>query len=365
MRYIDEFRDKSIISGLSKKINTLLDRLKKDVFFMEVCGTHTMSIYRNGINKILDSNLKLLSGPGCPVCVTTDDYIDTAIEYAKLKDVIIATFGDMVRVPGSVSTLEGQNACGSKVEVVYSPQDALVIAQKNADKKIIFLAVGFETTAPTVAATIREAKARAVGNFFVFCAHKLVPPAMKTLLDNDNSAIDGFICPGHVSAIIGSTPYNFIAKDYRIPCVIAGFEPLDILEAVYMLLGQLHNGEALVQIQYKRAVKEEGNRKAQDLMYDVFKTTDAPWRGLGSIKDSGLKLKDKYCGYDAEKVFGKVSLPKKKETDNCLCANVLKGISVPGDCKLFAGICTPANPKGPCMVSSEGTCAAYYKYNRL
>ncbi|HDN67834.1 MAG TPA: hydrogenase formation protein HypD, partial [Firmicutes bacterium] len=280
----------------------------------------------------------------------------------KRDDVVITTFGDMLRVPGSSSSLEKQKGSGGDVVVVYSPLEALKIAQKTPGKKIIFLAIGFETTAPTVAATIKIAQEKSIQNFFVFSGHKLIPPAMRALVGHKDLHIDGFICPGHVSTIIGSKPYQPIAEEYGIPCVVTGFEPLDIVQAIFMLIYQIVTQETpKVQIQYRRSVREEGNPKALDLMEEVFEIEQSDWRGLGGIPESGLKVKESFSAFDAEANI-QVQVEETRENKGCICGAVLRGVSTPLDCPLFGRICTPENPIGPCMVSSEGTCAAYFKY---
>lgn len=361
MKYIDEFRNPELTKKLITKISGMVLDYKKDIMLMEVCGTHTVAISRMGLRKLFPSNLKLLSGPGCPVCVTPNDYLDRAIAYCRRSDVILVTFGDMMRVPGSTSSLEKEKSRGADVRVVYSPLDALKIAKVHPKKKIIFLAVGFETTSPTIAATIKTAEAENIKNFFVHSGHKVMPPAMKALLEG-GVKVNGFICPGHVSTIIGSIPYEFIPKKYNIPCVIVGFEPLDVVEGVYMLVKQVVEGEKpSVQIQYTRSVKREGNPKAVALMDEVFERKDSNWRGLGMIPESGLKIRKEFSGFDALKNI-KVKTEPTKENKNCICGEVLRGVRSPSECKLFQKVCTPENPIGACMVSSEGTCAAYYKY---
>ena len=330
---------------------------------MEVCGTHTMAIAAAGIKKILPPRVKLISGPGCPVCVTSQDDIDYAVEVARQRDVIMTTFGDMIRVPGSKASLESARREGAKVKVVYSCLDALTLAQDNPDKKIVFMGVGCETTSPTVAATILEAKRRGIKNFFVLANFKLIFPALDLLCRSKRVDIDGFICPGHVSVVTGSLPYESISKRYKRPCVITGFAPADIVKGITRLIKQITAGKSKVEIEYKRAVTKQGNLKAQKALKAVFRVSDARWRGLGLIKKSGLFLNKAYKDFDAKLKF-KIKMPKAKEPKGCLCGKVLQGIRAPLDCRLFKKVCTPANPVGPCMVSSEGTCAAYYKYGK-
>ncbi len=362
MKYIDEFRNREIAIGLSKKIANLVEG-HNTVTIMEVCGTHTMSVYRYGLKKLLPPNIRLLSGPGCPVCVTPVSYIDTAIAVSQRKDILITTFGDMMRVPGSSSSLEKERAKGAPIVVVYSTLDALSLAEKYPEKQVVFLAVGFETTVPTVAASILEADRRGLKNYFVLTSHKVMPPAMKALLKDKELNLDGFICPAHVSTIIGSRPYEFIAKDFHVPCVIAGFEPLDILQGIYMLLEQIVEKKASVKIQYSRVAKPEGNPIALALLDRVFEPCDAEWRGLGLIPGSGLKLRDRYARFNAHLDVEHSAIRNPQSAFNgCICGDILRGVKMPPECKLFKKVCTPEHPVGACMVSSEGTCAAYYKY---
>ncbi|HHT9126115.1 MAG TPA: hydrogenase formation protein HypD [Candidatus Brocadiia bacterium] len=363
MKYIDEFRDGAIAIELSKRIATLVESCDR-ITIMEVCGTHTMSVYRYGLKRLLPPNIRLLSGPGCPVCVTPVSYIDTAVAMSQRKDLLITTFGDMMRVPGSTSSLEKEKAKGASVAVVYSTLDALSLAEKYPEKQVVFLGVGFETTAPTVAASIIEAERRGLKNYFVLTSHKVMPPAMKALLKDKELNLDGFICPAHVSTIIGSRPYEFIAKDFHVPCVIAGFEPLDILHGIYMLLEQIVKKEASVKIQYSRVAKQEGNPTALALLDRVFEPCDAEWRGLGLIPESGLKLRDCYARFNAHSntEHSAICIPQSTFKGRCICGDILRGVKIPPECKLFKKVCTPEHPVGACMVSSEGTCAAWYKY---
>ncbi|UCD83495.1 MAG: hydrogenase formation protein HypD [Deltaproteobacteria bacterium] len=362
MKYIDEYREDRTIRKLIHKISEGLKHYNNEIVLMEICGTHTMSIFRSGLQRLFPAEISLLSGPGCPVCVTPNAYLDKAIAYSKLQDTIIVTFGDIFRVPGSSSSLEKENAKDSDIRIVYSPLDAVKTAEKNPDKNIIFLAVGFETTAPLIALSIRIAKRRNLKNYSVFCGHKLIPPAIKGLIQDKEINIDGFILPGHVSTIIGTQPYQFISNDHHIPSVVTGFEPLDIVQGVYILISQIVNHETpKVQIQYTRSVKEKGNSKALDLIKEVFQATNAQWRGLQSIHKSGLKIRKTYRQFDAEEKI-EVEVEETKENNNCICGDILRGIKNPLNCKLFRTICSPENPIGACMVSSEGTCAAYYKY---
>lgn len=328
---------------------------------MEVCGTHTVSIARSGLKKILPESLKLISGPGCPVCVTAQEDIDYAIALADHPGVIIATFGDMVRVPGSDGSLLEARARGGKVEVVYSPIETLTIASDHPKEEVVFLAVGFETTAPLVAMTIQEAKKKGVANLSFFVLHKLIPPAMRVLLEKKEVQIEGFILPGHVCAIIGSKPFSFLKEEFQKPGVITGFEPEDILLSLFMLLKQKKENRADIEIQYKRVVKPEGNPEAIRTMEEVFEPQEANWRGLGAIPQSGLGLKEEYSDFDAKRRFS-ISISGWREFPSCGCGEVLRGVINPRECPLFGKVCNPETPVGPCMVSSEGSCAASYYY---
>jgi hydrogenase expression/formation protein HypD len=362
MKYIDEFRSKKAVKHISQKIFEIMPN--KIIRIMEVCGTHTQSFHRFGLNRLIPERLHLIAGPGCPVCVSDQGYIDRAIQLSKQENTVILTFGDMLRVPGTHSSLQKQRAEGSDVRVVYSAWDALRIAEKNPKKLIVFLAVGFETTAPTLALTLQAAKKKRLPNLFFFSALKLIPPAMKAMVSSRELKIDGFLCPGHVSTIIGSQAYEFIPKKYRITCCVAGFEPLDILEGIYLLLCQIIQNKPLVRNQYVRAVKKNGNPKAKAIINEVFKINNATWRGLGDIPQSGLQLRDKFSSFDVEKrihIYIKHKSVNKKQR-SCRCGDVLKGIIQPPECPLFGRDCTPTNPYGPCMVSSEGACNAYYRY---
>ncbi|MBU1061515.1 MAG: hydrogenase formation protein HypD [Candidatus Omnitrophica bacterium] len=360
MKYIDEFRDNKIARSISKAIFKEAMGLPH-INLMEVCGTHTMSIGRFGIKDMLPENISLISGPGCPVCVTPKAYIDKAVALSRLHGTIVVTFGDMMKVPGSYSSLEKERSKGGLVNLVYSALDAVDIAEKNSDKKIIFLGIGFETTSPTVATSVIYAKKKRLKNFFIYAGHKLIIPAMKALVEDIEVNIHGFLCPAHVSTIIGTMPYNLIAKRYGRPCVIAGFEPLDILQGILMLIEQIRSKKSKVGNQYKRVVKKYGNKKALELIKEVFSPKDSEWRGIGILPQSGLALNKRYNMFDAEASFRLPGIKTRPDT-GCICGSVLKGIKTPVDCKLFSKRCTPQTPVGSCMVSSEGTCAAYYKY---
>ncbi|MFO7556106.1 MAG: hydrogenase formation protein HypD [Desulfobacterales bacterium] len=358
IKHLHEYRDPELSRRIIERIRKAS---QKEIHLMEVCGTHTVSIFRNGIRSLLPKTILLLSGPGCPVCVTAQNEIDAFVELAKLDDVIVATFGDLIRVPGADSSLQNEKAGGRDIRVVYSTFDALEIAKKNPDKKIIFLGVGFETTAPTIAASILAARDFNLNNYFVMSAHKLLPPALFTLAKNRETKIDGFILPGHVSVVIGVKAYIPFFEKYNIPCVIAGFEPIDILQAIRMLVGQIEGGGPGLENGYKRAVSFEGNPKALSIMDMVFEPTGAVWRGLGVIPSSGLKIRKEYAAFDAQKVFD-VKLSESETPKGCACGEILTGLKIPPQCPLYQKKCTPVHPIGPCMVSSEGTCAAYYNY---
>lgn len=361
LKHVDEYRDPELARKITDKI--LAIPLKGKLKIMEVCGTHTMSISRFGLRKALSSKVDLISGPGCPVCVTPTDYIDKALEYAKRHDNIITTFGDMFHVPGSRSTLEKEKSNGADIRIVYSPLDTLKIANRNPDKKVIFLSVGFETTTPTIAGMLMLARETDISNVFILCGNKLVPPALKAILQDEEIDINGFLMPAHVSTMIGYQPYRFIVKEYGIPCVIGGFEALDILAAIEMIFKQKQRGKSSLENEYSRFAREEGNRKAMKLMNEIFEPHDTAWRGFGTVPKSGLVLRKAYDRFDIEKVEP-VSVRKTSDARGCICSRIVKGISKPTDCKLFARKCTPSSPIGACMVSSEGTCAAYYKYER-
>jgi len=352
------FRDPVIARGL---IDAIAATKTGPVKLMEVCGTHTVSIAKNGLRAVMPENVTLLSGPGCPVCVTANADIDTAIELARRPGVIVTSFGDMMKVPGSYSSLAREKADGRDVRIVYSPLDALALAEKNPDSEVVFVAVGFETTAPLIASAILRAKESGLENFSIFCAHKTVPAALEALVNDPEVQINGFILPGHVSTIIGSHPYEFLAEQYHVPGVITGFEPVDVLQGVYMLLKQLEEGRSEIEIAYHRGVLPEGNPHAREMVEQVFTEMDADWRGIGVIPGTGLKIRDEYAYYDAV-VRLPVTLPEPKEIKGCQCGDVLRGVILPFDCKLFGKGCTPEHPIGPCMVSSEGSCAAYYRF---
>lgn len=359
LKYIDEFRNPQLIRSIIDKIHQ--ECPDRTIKLMEVCGGHTITIFKYGIQKLIPKSIELISGPGCPVCVTDNGFIDKAIKIAHLDNVIMTTFGDMIRLPGSRTSLQKEKGKGIDVRICYSPMDAIKIAKDNSEKEVAFLGIGFETTAPAVAAAIQYASDNRITNFSVLSAHKTMPRAMKALLDSGDIDLNGFICPGHVSAITGIHIYDFIAQDYHIPCVISGFEPLDMLESILMIVRQINAGSGIVENQYTRCVKENGNPNAMQLMMDVFEESDINWRGIGVIPKSGLRIKNKYREFDANFKFDVVVEPSK-EYPGCICGDIMRGVKAPSDCKLFAKACIPEDPKGACMVSDEGTCATYFKY---
>jgi hydrogenase expression/formation protein HypD len=362
MKYLEEFRNPKVAKAMAAEIAKNASDLP-EIKLMEVCGSHTMAIARYGIRKMLPKNINLISGPGCPVCVTANSYLDKAIAISRLPGIIITTFGDMMRVPGSTSSLEKERSKGAEIKIVYSTMDAINLASKNPDKKVVFLGVGFETTAPTIAASIIKASELKLKNYSVLCAHKTMPKPMETIVSGKKVDLQGFLCPAHVSTIIGSLPYEFLADKYGKACVIAGFEPLDVLEAVNMLINQIKKGQPQVQIQYSRVTTKTGNHAALKIMDAVFDVCDTEWRGLGNIPRSGLKLKKVYKQFDADSMFDVIVEPTQEET-GCICGDVMQGIASPTDCPLFGSVCTPEDPVGACMVSSEGSCAASYRYEQ-
>jgi len=351
-------------------IHEALDRLrdaaaalKRDVAFMEVCGTHTMSAFRSGLHTLLPSNVTLLSGPGCPVCVTSQGDIDKLIELAATGDVTLCTYGDMIRVPGRRRSLQEIRGAGGDVRVVYSTLDAVRLAEQQPHRQVVFAAVGFETTAPASAAAVMEAQRRKLDNFSVLVSHKRIGPAMMGLLESGDIKLDGFLCPGHVSVIIGTAPYRPIVSQYGLPCVIAGFEELHLVAALARLTELARDGSARLVNQYPEAVTDSGNRVALGLLDRVFEPVDVRWRGLGVIPQSGLALRREFHMSDAQRRF-RLTTPDDREPAGCICGDVLTGRARPNDCTLFARACTPIHPIGPCMVSSEGTCQAWFKYHR-
>lgn len=361
MKYIDEYRDEALAKALLAKIAAVADA-GRSFTFMEVCGSHTHALSRYGIRRLLPQNLRLISGPGCPVCVTSAADVDAALCLAGMHDVVFATFGDMLRVPGAGgASLQKLRADGADIRVIVSPLDLIPLALRNPDRKVVFMGIGFETTAPTVAAALIKAAKQGIRNLFVLSAHKIVPPAIAALLADPALKLDGFLCPGHVSVITGAAAYRGITEAKK-AAVITGFEPLDILEGILMLLQQCRNEICEVEIQYGRGVSKEGNARARQAMADVFAPADAYWRGLGIIPGSGLVFRQQYREFDVRMHFD-VPVFESVEPDGCSCGEILRGIITPESCPLFRNICTPLNPVGPCMVSSEGTCAAYFKYH--
>jgi len=352
------FRDPDAARGLAEAIRS---RSTRPARLMEFCGGHTHAILRFGIPTLLPPTVDLRSGPGCPVCVTSAADLDRAIALAQVKDVILTTFGDMMRVPGSRASLAQAKAEGADVRVVYSPLDALQIARENPARPAIFLGVGFETTAPMVASAVLAAEGEGLENFSVFSTHKLTPPATRAILEAGEVALDGIIGPGHVTTIVGAGAWRFLPDDYGIPCAVAGFEPLDILRAVLALVEMVEDGRADVANAYARSVRLDGNPAAKRAMAQVFEVAEADWRGLGPIPASGLRVREAYARFDAARIFP-LNLPPSREHPGCRCGEVLRGVLLPTECALFAKVCTPQNPIGPCMVSAEGACAAYYKY---
>ena len=364
MRFVDEFRDREIAKDLAARIARLAESGHR-YRFMEVCGGHTHTIYKHGIEDYLPEEITLVHGPGCPVCVIPMGRVDDAIHIARQPGVILACFGDMMRVPGGRSTFLDANAAGADIRMVYSPADALKIARQNPSRRVVFMAIGFETTAPSTALTLLAAERENLENFSVFCNHVTIVPAIRAILDSPDLRLDGFLGPGHVSTVIGCRPYRFIADVFRRPVVVAGFEPLDVLRSIEMLLEQLRQGRCEVENQYARVVPWDGNRRALQAIQQTMELRPFfEWRGLGFISHSALKLRDAYARFDAERVF---ALPGVRVADPkaCQCGEVLKGVLKPWECKVFGTACTPETPIGTCMVSSEGACAAYYNFGRF
>jgi hydrogenase expression/formation protein HypD len=361
MRFVDEFRDASVIGKAVDEIKRLAEPARH-YRFMEVCGGHTHAIYRFGLKDLLPSNIELVHGPGCPVCVLPMGRIDDGLAMTEKDGVIFTAFGDMMRVPGTRGSPLEYKARGADVRIVYSPADALALAEKNPDRNVVFFAIGFETTAPSTALTLMRAKSRGIRNFSVFCNHVTIIPGIRAILDSPDMRIDAFLGPGHVSTVIGCRPYEWIARNERKPIVVSGFEPLDILQSVLMLLRQLRNGEAKVENQYTRVVPWDGNRAALRTIAEVFELRNYfEWRGMGFISQSALRIRDSYADWDAERRF---AVPGIRVTDPkaAQCGEVLKGVLKPAQCKLFGSECTPEHPVGALMVSSEGSCAAYHNY---
>lgn len=362
-----KFRDpklgRLLLKQITERASRLADKRGRKVLLMEVCGTHTVAISRTGLRSLLDDHIDLRSGPGCPVCVTHHRDIDSMIAFSRIPEVTVATFGDMIRVPGSATSLERERANGAKVEVFYSPADAVEAAARNPQEQYVFLGVGFETTAPMVALAIQEAARRNQKNFSVFPVHKKVEPILRALLDDPELAVDGFVLPGHVSAILGRRAYDFIAEEYGIPSAIAGFEPVDILASVLAILDMMEAGKPAAINSYSRVVREEGNSIAQKTLADTYMDVDALWRGFGVVHQSGMAIRPELADWDASVRFAP-EIPEANVPKGCRCGDLLKGKINPKDCGLFAKVCHPTSPAGPCMVSFEGACSTYYQYHR-
>ena len=364
MRFVDEFRDAEKAQALSGQIAALCEP-GRHYSFMEVCGGHTHTIYKHGLEDYLPESVSLVHGPGCPVCVIPMGRLDDAIYIAEQPDVIMTSFGDMMRVPGGKGSFFDSKAKGADIRMVYSPLDSLKIARENPDKKVVFMAIGFETTAPSTAMTVLRAAADGLENFSIFCNHVTIIPAIKAILDSPDMRLDGFLGPGHVSTVIGCKPYEFIARDHNKPLVCAGFEPLDILASIYQLMVQLRDGRCEVENQYTRVVPWDGNLKALQVINEVMELRPYfEWRGLGFISHSALKVREEYAKFDAEEIF-KIPGIRVADPKACQCGEVLKGVIKPWECKVFGTACTPETPIGTCMVSPEGACAAYYNYGRM
>ncbi|MFZ5986639.1 MAG: hydrogenase formation protein HypD [Bacillota bacterium] len=353
------YNDKALVNNI---VNAIKEYEDKTIKIMEVCGTHTMAISRFGIRSILSEKIRLISGPGCPVCVTPSSYVRASIELARNEGVIVTTFGDMMRIPYKGNSLLREKALGRDIRMVYSPLDSIKVAKENPDKKVVFLSVGFETTIPVIALSVLEALQNGVSNFMLLTANKTIPQAMRVLSSDRDIEVDGFIYPGHVSAIIGTGLYHELALKYGIPGVVAGFDPVDVLGAIYKIIENIKNKEIKVENLYSRIVNPEGNRTAVKTINDVFEECDAVWRGIGVIPKSGLKLKKAFSEIDAWKLLDIEENEQDEEPDGCKCGDILKGKCLPYECKLFGRACTPENPVGSCMVSGEGTCAAYFRY---
>ena len=360
MKYLDEYRDARIAKGLLAEIER---EARGNWVLMEICGGQTHTIMRYGLDELLPKNVELVHGPGCPVCVTPLETIDKALELAARPDIILVSYGDMLRVPGSTTDLFAVKAKGGDVRIVYSPTEALKIARQNPDKGVVFLAIGFETTAPANAMAVWQAKQEHIGNFSVLVSHVLVPPAIRALMTSPDCRVNGFIAPGHVCTVMGFSEYESLVRDFRIPIVVGGFEPVDLLESMRMLVRQLENGEAKVENQYVRSVNYQGNLPAQRVVSQVFEIADQKWRGIGMIPASGLRVREEYGDYDSSRIYDLASITVEEPAE-CIAAQVLQGLKKPTDCAAFGMRCTPQNPLGAPMVSSEGACAAYYNYRR-
>ncbi len=366
MKYVEEFRDAEKAKVLVHEIDKLVSEIdvtkERPISIMEVCGGHTHSIFRYGLEGMLPKEIELVHGPGCPVCVLPMGRVDDCVSIAERPEVIFTTFGDAMRVPGSKKSLMQAKADGADVRMVYSPMDALALAKKNPDREVVFFAIGFETTIPSTALTILQAKAEGVENFSVFCNHITIVPTIKAILDSPDLQLDGFLGPGHVSMVIGTAPYEFISRHYKRPMVVAGFEPLDVLQSIWMVLKQIKEGRAEIENQYARIVPDAGNRAALTALSEVYELREFfEWRGLGSIDHSGVRIRAAYRAFDAEAKFATPNI-KIADPKSCQCGEVLKGVIKPWQCKVFGSACNPETPLGALMVSSEGACAAYYQY---
>ncbi len=359
MRFAEEFRSRELVKSIADRIR---QKCQKQWTLMEFCGTHTVSIFRHGLKSMLPDGVKLVSGPGCPVCVTSKTDIDKILALCDIPDAIVATYGDMMKVPGSKFTLAEKRAQGADVRVIYSSYDAIELARENRGRKVFFIGIGFETTAPSTAAAVRRAKEMGLQNFKVLSLHKLTPPVIGALLEGD-CAVDGFICPGHVCSIIGAKPLEPIASGYGKPCVVAGFEPGDVMQAILMLVAQLEEGRSEVEIEYVRGVTYEGNSNALKIMEEVFDITSSEWRGIGVVENTGLVLRGEFADFDASPYVPQ-QIRSEPDPPGCKCGDILRGEMLPPDCPLFGRLCKPSSPIGPCMVSSEGSCATYYLYAR-
>jgi hydrogenase expression/formation protein HypD len=360
MKFMDEYRD----AGIARQLLAEIARtVRRPWVLMEICGGQTHTIMRYGLDELLPKEIELVHGPGCPVCVTPLETIDKALELAARPEVILVSYGDMLRVPGSSTDLFTVKARGGDVRIVYAPTEALKVARQNPDRKVVFLAIGFETTAPANAMSVWQAKQERIGNFSVLVSHVLVPPAIRALMTSPDCRVNGFIAPGHVCTVMGCGEYEVLVRAFRVPIVVGGFEPVDLLESVLMLVRQLENGEAKAENQYVRSVQYQGNLPAQRIMKEVFEIAGQKWRGIGTIPASGLRVRDEYGDYDAARLFGLASITVEEPAE-CISAQVLQGLKKPTDCPAFGMRCTPENPLGAPMVSSEGACAAYYNYRR-
>jgi hydrogenase expression/formation protein HypD len=358
MKYLEEFRDEQQVKKLLDEIHSIVNGKWQ---IMEICGGQTHSLVKNGILNLLPENIIMVHGPGCPVCVTPVGMIDKAVELALHKDIVLCSFGDMVRVPGSEMSLLKAKALGADVRIVYSPLDALKIAKDNSGKEVVFFAVGFETTAPANALSVIQAKKAGINNYSILTSHVLVPPAMEAILSDEETRIDGFLAAGHVCTIMGSAEYEPISLKYKVPIIITGFEPVDLLRGIKSTVEQLEKGTHLLDNQYKRVVKKEGNKEAQSIIFEIFEIGPREWRGIGSIPASGYHVKDEYMAFDAMKKFS-IEATDGKENPDCMAGQILKGLKKPHECPLFGSRCTPTSPQGAPMVSSEGACAAYYNF---